>query len=66
MVDDLNGKVVDMGQKTLRDEIAIEAMKGIIAINKDMNVENRFILKTLSSWSYEIADAMMKERNKNG
>jgi hypothetical protein len=60
MVDGLNGKVVDMGQKNLRDEIAIEVMKWY------MNSPWFEPDKDASPFCYRLADQMMKERSKNG
>lgn len=47
--------------KTLRDEIAISALQGLIADNGSERPA-----EYLAKDAYDIADAMIKERNKNG
>ena len=46
-------------QKTLRDEIAIEAMKSILSSRQ------YFAEEGVAAYSYALADAMMAERAKN-
>lgn len=47
--------------KTLRDEIAIAALQGILA-DKGSEREAKYVAED----AYKMADAMLKERNKNG
>jgi hypothetical protein len=50
--------------KTLRDEIAIAAMKN--CITPQTRFDKTLACQNISRWAYKMADAMMKERNKNG
>jgi hypothetical protein len=54
-----NGKTIVEKTKSLRDEFAMAALNGIMG--KVTIVENS---KTLAAACYNIADAMMKERQK--
>lgn len=47
-------------EKTLRDEFAMAALTGLCA-NKDCT---DYVASALANWSYEIAGAMMRERDK--
>ena len=47
--------------KTLRDEMAIAALQGILA-DKGSEREPQYVAED----AYKMADAMLKERNKNG
>jgi len=49
-------------QKTLRDELAMAALTGVITRSATyFGIED---FHKFAEWSYEIADSMMKERNK--
>ena len=49
-------------QKTLRDEFAMAALTGIITRSATyFGIED---FHKFAEWSYEVADSMMKERNK--
>ena len=51
-----NPPVEIKGLMTLRDYFAAKAMQGVMAKTIDKN--------TIANWSYEMADAMLKERLK--
>lgn len=44
---------------SLRDYFAAKAMQGVLSIDVDLDCPPKHI----ASWSYEIADAMLAERN---
>jgi hypothetical protein len=49
-------------KKTLRDEFAMAALTGVITRSATyFGIED---FHKFAEWSYEVADAMMKERNK--
>jgi len=50
-------------EKTLRDEVAIAALQGILASNATIDGENQDI-RILVTASFAIADAFMEARNK--
>lgn len=64
--------MTDKNQATLRDQIAIAAMSGLLS-NSGGVVQANCMTGTgyancdsegVASWAYELADAMLKERDK--
>lgn len=57
------GVGMDDDVKTLRDEIAMAALTSMLSTPQDITESTYEIA---SKYAYKFADAMIKERNKNG
>ena len=53
-------------KKTIRREIATEAMQALITTNATLNYSTQKDPKSIAGWAVQFADALIEELNKDG